>query len=216
VTLIASGANTYTWNGNQPFSQITVAPTGPTVYPVSATSSSNNVSCVSSSSVSVTIYQNPTVTAVASRTQICRGETTDITNGGAATYTLNTGLSGSVIPVTLNNNTNYTVTGTDQNGCIGTTTLQVRTSVCFGLNEMDQTKGQVLIYPNPSNGQVYLKAAADYFISVVNELGQVIRTTELNVANAYTAELQGLSAGIYFIVGESEEEKFTKPLIITE
>ena len=216
VTLIASGANTYTWNGNQPFSQITVAPTGPTVYPVSATSSSNNVSCVSSSSVSVTIYQNPTVTAVASRTQICRGETTDITNGGAATYTLNTGLSGSVIPVTLNNNTNYTVTGTDQNGCIGTTTLQVRTSVCFGLNEMDQTKGQVLIYPNPSNGQVYLKAAADYFISVVNELGQVIRTTELNVANAYTAELQGLSAGIYFIVGESKEGKFTKPLIITE
>lgn len=215
ITLIASGANTYTWNGNQPFSQITVAPTGPTVYPVSATSTSNNVNCVSSNSVVVTIYQNPTVTAVPSRTQICRNETTNINCAGAVTYTLNTGSSGSVIPVNPTSNTTYTVVGTDQNGCTGTTTVQVRTSTCFGIDEIG-SQGLVSIYPNPSNGLVIMKGEADYKVSIINELGQLIRTFDLNASNGHSIQLQDLAAGIYFVTAENTDGKYTERLIITE
>src|SRR5690606_16710798 len=135
VNLIASGAISYTWNGNQPFSQITVSPPTETVYIVAATSSSLGVACVSTNSVLVSIYDNPTITAVPDRTMICKGEFVDLTASGAQSYVWSTTQVGAVVPVNPPLNTIYNVTGTDQNGCVGTTTLLVRVSTCFGVDE---------------------------------------------------------------------------------
>jgi hypothetical protein len=215
INLIASGANTYTWNGNQPFSQISVSPSTATFYIVAATSSSNNVNCVSTNTVFVTIYSNPTITGVPSRTQICRGEFTNINAGGAVTYTLNTGLSGSVIPVNPNSNTVYTLTGTDQNGCVNSTTVQVRTSTCFGIDELNKLAGAgVSVFPNPNTGNFTIKAAGDLNLQLVNELGQIVRVIELNLANGYQIQVNDLANGIYFIAGKKGDISLREKIVV--
>lgn len=198
INLIASGANTYTWNGNQPFAQISVSPLTATFYIVAATSSSNNVSCVSTNTVFVTIYNNPTVTAVPSRTQICRGEFTDINGGGAVTYTLNTGLSGSVIPVNPTNNTTYTLTGTDQNGCTSTATVQVKTSTCFGIEEYNALS-HVSVYPNPNNGHFTLRSERDMKLQLTNQLGAVIKIITVTAETPSEIKVENLANGIYLL-----------------
>jgi hypothetical protein len=215
ITLMASGANSYTWNGNQPFSQISVSPSTATFYLVSATSTSNQVNCISSNTVFVTIYSNPTITAVPNRTQICRGEFTDIVGGGAVTYTLNTGLSGSVIPVNPNSNTIYTLTGTDQNGCTNTKTVQVRTSTCFGIDELNKLAGTGLsIFPNPNTGNFTLKAMSDLHLYLISELGQVLRIIDLTEGNAHQVQVSDLATGIYFISGKKGELLIREKIVV--
>jgi hypothetical protein len=72
----------------------------------------------------------PLPTIVASDDAICIGSSTTLSASGASTYTWSpaTGLSGTTgSSVTANptTNTTYTITGTDGNGCINTTTVDV-------------------------------------------------------------------------------------------
>ncbi len=213
INLIASGANTYTWNGNQPFSQISVSPSGPTLYIVAATSNSSNVNCVSTNTVFVTIYNNPTITAVPSRTQICRGEFTNINAGGALSYTLNTGLSGSVIPVNPNVNTTYTLTGTDLNGCVSSSTVLVRISTCFGIGENSRNVAAVLVYPNPNTGSFTIRGLTNVDLKLFDELGRVVQTIRLAEANQYEITLRELAAGLYFL---SDSNGLYEKIVVTK
>jgi hypothetical protein len=216
INLIATGANSYTWNGTQPFSQISVSPSTATFYIVAGTSSTStpnsNVSCVSTNTVFVTIYSNPTVTAVPSRTQICRGEFTDILGSGADTYTLSTGLSGTAIPVNPNSNTTYSITGTDQNGCTHTNTVQVRVSTCFGIDELQGLGNSVSVFPNPSNGNFTLKAERDMELQLVNELGAVIKSISVTKQSGMSVDVEDLATGIYFL--KDVQQPFTTPVKI--
>ncbi len=216
VILTASGANTYTWNGTQPFQSIPVSPPGPTIYVVAATSNSNGVNCISTRTAVVTIYNNPTVTAVASRTQVCKTESTTITGGGASTYTLNTGDTGSLITVyPVGNVTTYTLTGTDQNGCHGTTTLSIKISICFGIDE--QSKNFVVsIYPNPSNGNFVVKSPGTIKLGLYSETGQLLQNFELSADNAYKVQVEHLAKGIYFFRGNNGTERINEKIIISE
>ena len=214
INLIATGANSYTWNGNQPFSQISISPSTATFYIVAATSSSNTVNCISTNTVFVTIYSNPTITAVPSRTQICRGEFTDILAGGAQTYTLNTGLSGSVIPVNPVTNTTYTLTGTDQNGCTNTTTVQVRTSICFGLDE-HSSLSKLVVYPNPSNSHFTIKSEIDRRLQLFNELGQLVKELIVTKQTGYHVQVDHLASGIYFLKDAQQPSASPLKIVIT-
>jgi hypothetical protein len=200
INLIASGANTYTWNGNQPFAQISVSPPSATVYPVAATSSSLGVSCVSTNSVIVTIYANPTITATPDRTLICKGESANLLGFGGETYVWSTGQTGSVVPVNPLSNTVYTVEGTDQNGCKGNTSVQLKISTCIGINEIeDFTIAGLSVFPNPNPGEFYIQSVTPGSFNVVNELGEIVKTVELNDLNSNRVKVSGLSGGIYFI-----------------
>jgi hypothetical protein len=218
VILTATGANTYTWNGNQPFQSIPVSPPGPTVYIVAATSNSSGVNCISTKSVQVTIYNNPTVTAIATRTQVCRTESTTISGGGASTYTLHTGDTGTLITVfPVGNATTYTLTGTDQNGCIGTTTIQIKTSICFGIDEQALASRLGLnMYPNPSNGSFEISAVADVVVRLENELGQLIAIYDLSAENQHKVKVEGLASGVYFVTLSSKGEQLTQKVIVTK
>jgi len=208
INLIASGATSYTWNGTQPFSQIAVSPPTETVYVVAATSISLGVTCISTRTVLVSIYNNPTVTAVAERTMICRGETTDLTAAGAQTYTWNTNQSGDIVPVGPFNNTTYTVTGIDQNGCIGTTTVSVRVSTCFGIDEQGfNLSNPLTVFPNPNNGSFVIKGLRSTSYMIINELGQTIRIGDTIKHNNDEVIVEDLEAGIYFVISEDKKEK---------
>jgi hypothetical protein len=211
ITLTASGANTYTWNGNQPFASIQVSPPSATVYVVGATSNSIGVNCVSTNTVIVSIYTNPTVTAVATRTQICKFETTTVKGQGAVTYAWNTSQTGSLVPVNPNLNTTYTVVGTDQNGCLGTATVLVKVSTCIGITETD-ADSQWQVSPNPNTGNFTIHSDQSAHFELRNELGQMVLRIDLESANNYNATVTGLSEGIYFLRDVSSSK--TKKIVV--
>ena len=108
------GAVTYTWSGGQNTSGILVTPSVTTNYSVSGTSS---LGCVAGSSiVTVTVSALPVISVT--NGTICNGGSFVFAPSGASTYTYSGGLS-TVAPVVT---TNYTVTGTDLLGCVGTNT----------------------------------------------------------------------------------------------
>ncbi|MCA6364975.1 MAG: T9SS type A sorting domain-containing protein [Bacteroidetes bacterium] len=124
TTLSATGGVSYTWNpGALSGSSVSVSPTTSTTYTVSGTDANG---CVNTDLITIIVNPLPVVTASASSTSICTGNSVTLTAGGASTYTWNPGaLTGSSVSVTPAATTTYTVTGTDVNGCVNTATVTI-------------------------------------------------------------------------------------------
>jgi gliding motility-associated-like protein/uncharacterized repeat protein (TIGR01451 family) len=114
-TLSANGANTYTWfPGNLSGPTPTVSPTVATIYTVVG----NVTVCVGSNTVQVLVNPLPTLAATAAPSLICPGDTGTLNATGAITYTwYPTFLVGATQTVIGTVPTQYTVWGTDANGC---------------------------------------------------------------------------------------------------
>jgi hypothetical protein len=202
ISLIASGASSYTWQTNPP-------------QPFSTSTTVNNLKCNSQDTVFVSIYSNPTITAVPSRTAICKNETVDLIGGGGATYTWSTFQVGDTVNVKPLSQTNYTVTGTDQNGCKSTATVQVKVSSCVGIDE--NGAGITLsVYPNPSNGEFTIESASDLDLILINELGQLIRNISVTADNNRKVQVSGIANGIYFLKGVTNNVNINQKIIITD
>jgi gliding motility-associated-like protein len=111
VTLSGSGAITYTWTGGisngTPFT-----PTATASYTVTGTDANG---CKNSDVVNVTVNPLPNVNAGANQST-CSGNSVTLSGSGAVTYTWTGGISnGTSFTPTVT--ANYTVTGTDANGC---------------------------------------------------------------------------------------------------
>jgi hypothetical protein len=155
VTLTANNVQTYTWSPNIVSSSVIVSPTISTSYTVNAT---NSVGCLSSQTISLTVFQNPTVNIQSLTNTICLGESTTLTAIGAHTYTWNTGGTGAILPVTGNNNTSYTVTGTSLDGCTGTNNIAVFNLTVHPLPLMNITAPSTLICENSTTSLTVLGA----------------------------------------------------------
>jgi hypothetical protein len=183
---------------------------------VSAISGSNGVNCPSTQTTSIGIFYNPTITATPQRTYVCRGESVDLYGNGGVSYSWNNAQTGGTITVAPNVNTNYTVTGTDANGCVNTGTIQVKIAGCVGLNEQSAAKNGLSVFPNPTSGTFNISSDAAVTLNLVNELGQSIRMINLSVSNNYKVDISDLSAGVYFIVGEKDGSQVNKKIIVTQ
>jgi len=126
-TINPSGANIYTISGGPAI----VSPTTNSSYSITGTSVQG---CVSSNTAvsSVTVNPLPSVTATTNNTLLCTGQTASLTANGASTYLWNTSATTSVIAISPNVTTNYTVTGTDANGCANSVVLTQSVSACTG------------------------------------------------------------------------------------
>jgi gliding motility-associated-like protein len=132
VVLTASGANTYTWAPGTGLSGttgavVTANPTTTTTYTVTGTSIAG---CTGTTTVTVSINPNLTVNITPTSAAICNGFSVVLTASGGNTYTWapGTGLSGTtgaVVTANPTSTTTYTVTGTDLNGCSGTSSVMV-------------------------------------------------------------------------------------------
>ena len=126
--LTAGGASTYTWSANAAStinSTVTVTPPSSDTYTVTATSAAG---CVNTNTVSVTVNPLPTVTAVASPTTICSGQSSTLTAGGASTYTWSANAvsaTTNTVSVSPGATDIFTVTATDANSCSNTATISV-------------------------------------------------------------------------------------------
>ena len=130
-TLTAGGASTYAWMpGSLSGTSVSVSPATTTTYPVTGTSAAG---CINTQTVSVIVNPVPTVTATASPTTICVGQSSILTGAGASTYAWMPGsLSGTSVSVSPATTTTYTVTGTSAAGCINTQTVSVTVNICAG------------------------------------------------------------------------------------
>src|SRR5690625_2241307 len=122
IVLTASGANDYTWdNGLGNGSTHTVSPTSTTTYEVTGTIGS----CTATTSITVTVGNNITVSASTSEQIVCPGESVELSATGADVYVWDNGLgSGSTHTVYPTTTTTYQVTGTI-GSCTATTSITV-------------------------------------------------------------------------------------------
>lgn len=111
-TLTATGADTYTWSTGQASASITVNPASAMTYTVHGT---NLFGCTNSFTTSVNVNVLPVITV--NSPSLCVGSTETLTAHGATSYTWSTGQAANSVTVNPVATTDYTVTGTDLNGC---------------------------------------------------------------------------------------------------
>ena len=99
-------------------------------------------------------------------------------------------------------------------GCSSTGTAQVKINSCTGLDEIAVGKTPVLVYPNPSSGDINISAANDVDLMIVNELGQLVYSLNLNQNNYHSATVKNLSAGVYFVVGQNTSNVVRERIVV--
>ncbi len=121
VTLTGSGATTFTWlPSSTTGSVLTDNPIVNTTY----TLIGDNGNCTSSQTISIVVNTTPTISALASLTNVCSGTTVSLTATGATSYTWNPGgLTGSTVVVTPTITTTYSAQGDNGNGCLSNVSL---------------------------------------------------------------------------------------------
>jgi PKD repeat protein len=196
ATINASGASTYTWNTSANGASIVVTPSATTVYSVTGT----NASCTNSTTAMVTINPLPNVSATTANSMICDGDATALNGNGAVTYTWSTAATTQSISVSPSVTTSYTVTGTDANGCVNSGQLNLIVSWCTSVKELKAGNSDIVIYPNPTSGIIFLRSNLNeaHEVMVFNALGQRIQRTRLNAETAI--DLSKEANGIYQVI----------------
>jgi hypothetical protein len=211
TNLSGSGAATYTWNSSIITPSITVSPTITTSYSVSG---SNSFGCSGSTIFTVTVTNNtlPTI-AVSGPSIMCTGQTINLASNGASTYTWQPGgMNGFLVSVSPSVTTNYTVTGTDANGCYNSTVYTQSVSACAGIGEANQSS-YFNIYPNPfdQNFTLITDPNINSVVEIYNALGQLIYKTTFE--NSIEINLADKESGIYFLRVTNETGITTKKII---
>lgn len=163
--LTGSGGVSYTWSGGVT-DGVAFIPVATTTYTVTGTDANG---CTNTSSVTVTINPPLTITVIPQNPIICIGDSVQLTASGATNYTwTNTpGLdtyTGPIVWAQPTANTTYTVTGTDGNGCSGTTAVTV--NIAFGIDinvtkSRDAACGINIVQLQASGAQNYLWTPVD-------------------------------------------------------
>jgi hypothetical protein len=215
ITLTAGGANTYTWDNGATVSSGSVITSTPSSNAVYTVTGATPFGCLGITLLSVSVVPNPTVTANISNSVICLGEVVTMTATGASNYTWAPGnaiTSGSFV-TTPTASTQYQVTGEDSNGCRNSTMLLVAVDLCTGLgkNQVDPT---LTIFPNPNNGNFVIKGNSTLDLSIMNNLGQVVKTIRLHESTDYECQVSDLADGLYFVLPDGAGSTSKQKIIV--
>jgi predicted transcriptional regulator len=116
TVLTASGGVTYAWSSGATTPSISVLPVSNLTFTVTSTDAQG---CTAVASQLVTVNSAPSA-SVAGTNSVCAGTSTTLTASGGDTYLWSNGATGASISVSPANNTTYTVTVTNANGCTAT------------------------------------------------------------------------------------------------
>jgi gliding motility-associated-like protein len=128
LTANSSTATSYSWSTGATTNSITASPTSNTSYTVTGTDANG---CKNNAVGTLTVNPLPTISAPG--ITACPGTTATLTASGSATsytWSANAGsaTTASVVVTPTVSPTDYTVSGTDGNGCVNTTTTSVTLS----------------------------------------------------------------------------------------
>jgi hypothetical protein len=127
----------------------------------------------------------------------CKKENQEVTGATAISYTA-TKIGNYAVIINLN-------------GCMDTSACVAVTTI--GIDELTKAI-QFTVYPNPSSGNITVHSSDAGTFTIINELGQVIRTLQLNASTNYTATIENLSNGIYVIMGLKDQQVVSQKIVI--
>jgi hypothetical protein len=214
ISLLASGAGSYSWSTGGTSPSIIVSPAVTTIYHVSASSSSTN--CPAAGTIQVVVYPVPILTVTATKTLICASETVTVSAGGALTYTwVTAGNSTTVNPgsmvVNPAANITYSVTGTAANQCKTSGAVSVQVDPCAGIIDR-LNNAHPFVFPNPSKGTFYVQPIVNSQISVYSAIGELIYSEQLKANEK--KEFHISSHGIYIVQFESAYGKGWQKVVV--
>jgi hypothetical protein len=195
----------YSWlPGNATTSVISGVPAG--IYTLNATDANN----VTSSSIFTVTQPNASAVSIsATKTLICNGDNTQLTVGGAQTYTWQNGSTNSITIISPDATINYSVSATDIAGCVNSQSIQIGVNNCTGFENfnMSSSNGKITLYPNPNNGEftIYWENEVGSLIVITDASGKTVLNQKTELSNKI--DLKYLNAGFYFvtITGESQQ-----------
>lgn len=202
ATLIASGANSYSWSTGSNAVMISVSPTsGNTTYSVIG---SNATGCQSTATTQILVNPSPIVSATG-QTLICNGHNAVLTANGAGqggSYEWLSGVMyfGNTVVLSPTVTTTYLLKGTDANGCEGVAQVAVAVDPCTGIQEAGAGQGLMAVYPNPNDG-VFTVAGSENGtkkIEVMDMTGRIV-LSEAAAGSAVQVNITGLSKGVYYV-----------------
>jgi hypothetical protein len=197
TTLLASGAATYNWSNNMNTASNLVNPQVNTTYTVTGYQNS----CYSNSAVTVKVYQalnTPVVTNVLDTLFSSY-------SSGNQWYYYYSAIAGANSDQYLPLQTGiYQVQVTDTAGC--KSEFSIPSSITLGLAQNDsELKDSYIIYPNPSQGIIYVSSETVHFnvdVEVLTTTGYLVHKQEIiecSFERPNTINLSHLSKGIYLI-----------------
>jgi len=193
----------YLWNDSSVDTLLSVTAAG--IYSVTVTDAN---ACTDVDSITVSLHTAPIIN-LGGDTTICVYDNI-LLNAGAGftsylwfdnTPTQTLLIQGSVFGIGV---VNASVVVTDNHTCTATDTMVVTIDACTGVNET--ASGDIQIYPNPSNGLVYIELNniinSKCEVSVYNVQGQLVKSQEIISAgnsSVFELDLRKQAKGVYFI-----------------
>ena len=130
VTLTGGGTDSYVWDMGAT-NGVPFTPGAPGTIDFTVTGTDATSGCENTAVVSVTVHEAPDVTASATTTEVCIGESLTITGSGADSYSWSGGIfDGVAFTPAETGTTIYTVTGTSEFGCVATATIEISVIDC--------------------------------------------------------------------------------------
>ena len=189
TTLTVNGANTYTWSSGATGSLVVFSPTTSSNYTVIG---EVGVGCSDTTQTGITVNPVPSLTLTPAAATICIGESLALKADGAATYSWSNGITTSTVVVSPTVTGTYSVTGTNTFNCNSSSSVQVTVLECTGLGK--QSQGVLEVYPNPTEGVLYIRGIEQAEYSVMDMLGREVEQGKGSVIN-----ISGQSRGMYML-----------------
>lgn len=208
ATLTASGATTgYTWTPAVTFS------TMPTIFVIPLTTTTYSVigmnglgGCTNTNTVTVTVNPKPSLTLTASSSVTCVNNSVTLTGSPVGGVYSGPNVTGSTFnsPTAGTFTTTYTYTNSTTT-CTNSTTRTITVSLCTGLSELTTESSQLLIYPNPNNGNFTIIGPDPGTYTIINSIGQFVK--EIKVEKETEISISNLAEGVYYLVGNGVRAK---------
>jgi hypothetical protein len=74
----------------------------------------------------------------------------------------------------------------------------------------------IRVFPNPNNGSFNVVSKEKIKLTLIDNIGQIVQTIELNERNHFQEKIQIIGSGIYFISGQSANGSFNQKIIVTQ
>ncbi|WP_317896879.1 T9SS type A sorting domain-containing protein [Aurantibacillus circumpalustris] len=212
-TISVQGANSYNWAHGAVGAPVTVTPSTTTTYTVIGVAANG---CSEAQTIVINVNAIPTVSAVASSYQLCKGDDVTLTGSGASSYRWSSNASlvqfGNPLVMTVQSSGGYTMTGTAANGCSGNASFVIDVDECTGINELVNNQNDVKVYPNPTTGifNITANGAEIKSVDVFDLTGRIVFSDSMknNTANINVSQLPN---GVYSIkVKTGETVKYLK------
>jgi len=210
-TSVGTPAPSYTWSstGTPNFfpdanSAATVIFDTPGTYVITLTTDNGTVSV---SSKTVIVHPSPNLSLSVQSGNMCIDEPFDIeASGGTSYFWLPDSVASTGITYYASGDQTFTCIATNQDGCISTTEVAFTVVNCTGIKDVFTNENRFTMYPNPSQGLLYLKSKlreeVHVSVAVSDVSGKQILRQDLNFspdANELFVNMETLSKGLYIL-----------------